>query len=312
MSFIRKIPFISGLFQTSPPYHTGKVWENKVGLQLVRVIGRNFLHNLGSRRKVSEPYTQYAKILEAEGVVEIPQFLSQEDWAKVRGEYDAYKSKLVFEAYKPSGKVSMMAARLSLDKHPQDFPETIRIMRDNKILKEMAEMALKKDMSKYKPTLSYLVLHKDDNDEYDDDIENILHADVHYPTVKCFLYLGEATKANGAYIYAKGSHKLSASRLSYEYNMGVRVAKLKRGDKDIPAKYLDKRGSIVRNIMSEEQRKAMGVVETQFVGPGNTLIVTNNIGFHRRGEFEPNQTRETLLVNFRSVESSKLRKFLNK
>ena len=94
--------------------------------------------------------------------------------------------------------------------------------------------------------------------------------------------------------------------------MSVRVAKLKRGDNDIAPKYIDQRGSIKRNIISADQRKAMHIEETQFTGPANTLIVTNNIGFHRRGEFEPNQTRETLLVNFRTAESSWLRRYLNR
>lgn len=47
------------------------------------------------------------------------------------------------------------------------------------------------------------------------------HADVPYPTVKVFLYLNDVNEDNAAYIFAKGSHKLSLKRLLFEYKLSV-------------------------------------------------------------------------------------------
>jgi hypothetical protein len=54
------------------------------------------------------------------------------------------------------------------------------------------------------------------------------HADVNYPTVKVFWYLNDVDESNAAYIYAKGSHKMSLKRLLFEYKLSVRYAKNKK------------------------------------------------------------------------------------
>jgi len=309
---IKKIPFISGLFHSLRPYHTGNVTENKIGLQVVRVLGLHFSQSMRGGNNVSKNNEDNLKALKKDGIIEFKKFLSDEDWNKVIKEYNDYKDKLVFQPYKPAEKFSMEVAKIEVNKLPQYFPSTIQIMGNNVILNELACSILHLNPKKIKPSLSYLILRKNNNNDLDDDIENILHADVHYRTVKAFLYMNPATSHNGAYIYAKGSNKLNLARLRFEYNMSVRVAKLKRGDTDIAPEYIEKRGNLLRNIISEKQRKEMKINEIQYSGDANTLVLSDNFGFHRRGEFEPNQIRETLIVNYRNEQTGWLRRFLNK
>lgn len=309
--FIRRLPFISGLFHTSTPYHTGTVTENKLGFQVFRFIGKNLEYALRPKPAVSSDPAKL-KTFERDGILQIENFLSPEDWANVRREYDNVKDQLVFKAYKPSDQYSMRVARVFLNDTPDKFPDTLRILGDNKLLHDLAGITIRRNTASLKPVLTYLILEKDSNTSFDDDIENILHADVHYPTVKAFFYLSPVSRHNGAYVYAKGSHKISWERLKFEYNHSVRVTKLRRGDKDIDPKYLDKRGDALRNIITPEEKKAMGIQEEYYTGDANTILISNNRGFHRRGEFDANQKRELILINYRNSDAGWLRKKINR
>jgi hypothetical protein len=135
----------------------------------------------------------------------------------------------------------------------------------------------------------------------DNDIENILHADLHVPTVKMFFYLSKTDEKNGAFVYAKGSHKLTLARLLHEYELSIREAKLKQGKK-VSDSLLARRAAQVRNIIKPANLRRMKIVETQICVPPNTLVVANNMGFHRLGEFHGDESRRALLINYRKEE----------
>ena len=116
-----------------------------------------------------------------------------------------------------------------------------------------------------------------------------------------FFYLNEVNETNGAFVYAKGSHKLTRARLVHEYELSVREAKLFSGQ-PIPESLQERRSTQIRNIISPENERRMNVVETQFCVKPNTLVVANNMGFHRRGEFTGSEPRQALLVNYRNAE----------
>jgi hypothetical protein len=134
----------------------------------------------------------------------------------------------------------------------------------------------------------------------DDDIdrEQILHADKAFPCVKAIYTLDDITEDSSPFIYAKGTHQISAERLHYERVMGVREAYLRRGRMADAARDDGIQVERGRHVMTEETRSRLGVVETAMTCPANSLIITNNAGFHRRGQLSAGATRRTLWVNF--------------
>ena len=116
-----------------------------------------------------------------------------------------------------------------------------------------------------------------------------------------FFYLNEVNESNGAFVYVKGSHQLTAARLVHEYELSVREAKL-FGGQPIPESLLGRRSTQIRNIISPENERRMNVSETQVCVKPNTLVIANNMGFHRRGEFTGSEPRKALLVNYRNAE----------
>ena len=122
---------------------------------------------------------------------------------------------------------------------------------------------------------------------------NYLHADTHYPSAKAWLFLEDIDDENGAFVYAKGTQKMTPAKLVYEYSAAVRVAKAERDGTmsvTVPA-------TIVR-APTDRQRKAMKIAEVACGGKANTLLLGNVGGFHKRGEFLDGRDRKQIMMKF--------------
>lgn len=129
---------------------------------------------------------------------------------------------------------------------------------------------------------------------------NYLHADVHFPSAKAWLYVNDIDEQNKAFVYAKGSQRMRPARLAYEYDASLRVAKSKR-DGSI---YSQVAGNVVM-LPTEKQRRAMGISESVMSGPANTLVFADISGFHRRGDFATGARREQIQLRFYDRPSAK-------
>ena len=139
----------------------------------------------------------------------------------------------------------------------------------------------------FRPQLGYQLLTMLDGEEFVPDAETILHADRHYPTIKAYYSLNGSTTENGAYVWVPKSHRLTAARLRYEYADSIRFARS-------PAKH---------NLeIPESHLKDMGLIEKPILTEPNTMVISNNFGFHRRGYFSSGAVREQLRLVFHYLE----------
>jgi hypothetical protein len=111
------------------------------------------------------------------------------------------------------------------------------------------------------------------------------HADVPYPTIKVFMYLNDVDETNAAYIYAKGSHRLTLKRLLFEYKLSVQYAKTKN------------------DTVTNEDLAKLGYYPESICGKANTLFISNNMGYHSRGDFKTLEPRQTAQLDFRHLET---------
>jgi hypothetical protein len=171
-----------------------------------------------------------------------------------------------------------------------------RLLADDQRIIQLAEHVIGR---RVKPPLRVIFQLLGTGDAPDDtDREQILHADKAYPCVKAIYTVDQITEYDSPFVYAKGSHLISAERLRYERAMGVREAYLRRGRMRDAEADDGIRVERSRHVMTDETRRDLGVVETPMTCPANTMIVTNNAGFHRRGRLAEGATRRTLWVNF--------------
>ena len=298
-NLFRSFPVIRNVGKSTPQYHLGGVWENRLGLQVYRTIAKNLGWRI-RRRNVAADEVGPCEVLDADGILVLPNFLSDEEFRAVLAEYRSAMDGRELEPYHGSDNAKLFRLQIPVSDAPANFRQTIRSFRENATLDSLASLVIRRPI-RFKPNVFLDKYQAALGSSVDNDIENILHADLHTPTVKMFFYLNKVDETNGPFVYAKGSHKLNLYRLLHEFDLSVRQAKLRTGSA-VPSNLVEVRGGEKRNIIRPWVLKKMGVQETKFCVEPNTLVIANNMGFHRRGEFTSAEPREALLINYRNEE----------
>src|SRR6185437_12025488 len=305
---LRSLLIIGGLFSSAPQNYLDNILQNKLGHQFVRYFFYNIIYAARPKPKASSRL-ENLEALKNDGIVVWEDFFTPEEWSIIKSEFEVAKPGIELKPYYSKKNPGIKMANIEVS----EKSETFKLISSNITLNDCAGYIVHREIKKYLPAISYMVVERDANMEFDDDIENILHSDTFYPTAKAFVYLSEVNNENAPYVYAIGSHKFSFRRALHEYNMSVRVAKLAKGKiGSIPPEALTNRADRLRNVVTDSQKRALGIVETYFPGKENTMIMSNNRGFHRRGEFTKGARREIILISYRYASTSLLRRVVNR
>ena len=296
---VGKLPVVRSTLYTAPKYHIGSPIENRLGLQVLRVLSKKVSRSL-RRGNVSSAVESHVRILEEDGFLVLPNFLAPEQFNSVVTEFEAASIAAPLEPYQGVANAKLFRRQVPVADAPELFPVIKSTFQMNAALDQIVSAIIRRPVTT-PPDVLLDTYHCVNGSGEDNDIENILHADLHVPTIKMFFYLSRTDESNGAFVYAKSSHRLTVARLLHEYEMSVRQAKLNRGQ-SVEPQLLERRSKLVRNIVRPEHRRRMKIEETQLCVEANTLVIVNNMGFHRRGEFRPGQTRKALLINYRNAE----------
>ncbi len=276
---------------SSPPLYAGGVVANMLGLHIARTLYMNIWRM--KPKKVRKDIAQYVKTLNDDGILIIPDFFPPEQFNQIRKEFDeTYNGWSPFE-YNPE----------ELSKRQNDFPEYFEAIAEkitapstpaftkyfvnNEVINEITSAVVHRK-NRLTPYYHFWYLQRR---TLDNEKASYLHsaayphADVPYPTVKVFLYLNDVDESNAAYIYAKGSHKLTLKRLLFEYKLSVRYAKTKN------------------EIVTDEDLARLGYYPKSICGKANTLFISNNMGYHNRGEFKTLEPRLTAQLDYRHLET---------
>jgi len=131
----------------------------------------------------------------------------------------------------------------------------------------------------------YLTVHGDER--LNPDPQRATHRDTFHSTVKLWLFLDEVRAADGPLEYVVGSHRIDAARRRWEYARAL-AATRPGGKSD---------GSF---RISDDELRALGLAPPRpFPVPGNTLVVADVRGFHRRGDAPDGAQRLALYANLR-------------
>ncbi|HYE73615.1 MAG TPA: hypothetical protein VEF04_09790, partial [Blastocatellia bacterium] len=113
------------------------------------------------------------------------------------------------------------------------------------------------------------------------DPESVLHSDIFFNSHKSWLYLTDVELEHGPLVFVKRSHRLSLKQLKFVYQESCH----------------ENRGS--RRI-TQDELKSLGLEETVFTCPKNTLVIANTLGYHRRLRGEPGRVRYALHMQLRT------------
>jgi hypothetical protein len=254
---------------------------NKKGLHIYRTILAKRIEEY--RRKKYSFQNEYTETWENDGILIIPNFLGDAEYMKIKNIAD--------EKIKNNEKFYL---DLSSNKN---FQETI----------SMAASA--------PSTISSLGSERIEFDTIDYEEEQYnLHSDTFQPCVKVFYYINEIKDDEGPFCFVKGSTKIDnpqllkwlydascislddSSDLLYEIlpaKLGV-ISADTWGKKETTT-FSPRLGRNIADDILNDKLKNMGLPNiTPITGKGNTLVIANTNGLHRRGRAKKGVIRTTL------------------
>ena len=308
-SIVTNLPILRAYLSNSVPYHVGTVFGNRLGLQVLRTTSQYLQFKIRGR-SVAKDISDCVNAIDKDGIALIENFLAPSEFEEVRNEFEGAFENLALQPYKKSENARLYRAQIALTELSNPESKISEFFQCNDRLNRIAAATVRRKISRH-PDVHLDWYQSGDPMAMDNDTENILHADLHTATVKMFFYLDDVNESNGAFIYVKGSHRLTTKRLRHEYELSIRQAKLRKGV-PIDESLIEIRGKEVRNIIHPRYRQKMGVKETQICVNRNTLVIANNMGFHRRGEFPSSLPRRTIQVNCRYLEEPFGKQYLSR
>ena len=279
--------FIGQAVNFTPTLYLGPRWLNYLGFQILRI----FWHNLGRRkpRAVPERLQAIVSELDKSGTVLLHNFFPENVFTQILQEFDT-----AYEVW-ALGKHHALESRGWDEKYFQDIEEFVapyatptanRYLAENEDFRLIVEAITHRKIKSPPQPMFWSILVKETgiseerikyhNTQY-------LHADVVFPSVKIWIYLNDVNEENGAFVFAKGSHTPSWKWTLNEYKMSLR-----------PQDY---------GCITPEYAESAGILETSLSAPANTVIISNHMGYHRRGEFRLGARRDAVHIDFRYVES---------
>lgn len=280
-----------GFLDKAPSLYSGGVLANTLGLHIFRTLFLNIWRM--KPKKVRKEIQQYVDVLDKDGILVIPDFFPKDQFDAIKREFD--------ETY--AGWSPFEFNEEEMSKRQKDFPEYFHTIAEkittpktpaftnyflnNELINEITSAVVHRK-NRLTPYHHFWFLQRRtmDNDKVSSTHSaSFPHADVPYPTIKVFMYLNDVDESNAAYIYAKGSHKMTLKRLLFDYKLSVRYAKTKN------------------DIVTDEDIAKIGYYPEPICGKANTLFISNNMGYHNRGDFKSLQPRLTAQLDYRHLET---------
>jgi hypothetical protein len=203
---------------------------------------------------------------DATGLIRIDNFLEPARWAAVCDELLSAALPMTEMAQPPA---LTRRANLDVSTCSERYPALLSLVNDRRL------MGLLQYAAGYpgRPVVSVQCVHSDSRDAQGrHDPQTDWHADTFHSTAKAWLFLHPVGERDGPFGYRSGSHALTAQRLRWEHSASIGAAD--------HVNRLHARGSL---RASDADLAAMGLGGTMVATvPGNTLMIADTSGFHRR------------------------------
>jgi hypothetical protein len=129
-------------------------------------------------------------------------------------------------------------------------------------------------------TMIYLTVNG--NEERNHDLQKDMHRDSCFRKVKFWYFIDEVAPDDGPFVYVPGSHRMTRQRMDWEHEMARKNVR--------PGGFRDTSFRI-----RDDELPALGLGEpTPLPVAGNTLVIADTFGFHRRGDAKPGSRRLSL------------------
>lgn len=125
------------------------------------------------------------------------------------------------------------------------------------------------------------------------DPNRLLHSDRHYHCAKAYFLIEDNHSLNSPYIYCPKSHLIDENRVNFEN----KISKYKA--------FNNKPYNITKNDLLE-----LGLEEKKIIAPKNSLVISDNIGIHKRGKMHEGFTRKQIRISFHYLQANFFQRYL--
>ena len=280
----------------------GGAIANALGLQLARIAKDTLAFRLRAT-EVPERVRVAAAELDREGILVIPNFLPEDAFSAVQRELATSLTDHPSDWRHISFGKNFSASNLYATDFPERYPAMCTHVQKNDFLLQLA-CAVSRRRPTYWPHVDVQRLTKEDwkSPHTDLDYNQYMHSDRHYPFVKAFLYMTDVDAETAPYTFARRTHKMwSVARLRYEYRFSNRFVRARRGRYARTGEQLIADRAL--RELADEFLSDVDATPEPVVGRANTLIISNNQGFHRRGELRGDRPRMMMFIDYKYLES---------
>lgn len=232
----------------------------------VHVFRAYFANKINELNRELNPANQISQYYDKEGVVAIEDFLNHD-----------VRLRIIDEINKFPLAVSKNADNI-INNTNNEF---LKLFAQNPTIKELIMNCLAFDENHKEANRLYLentFVQRLHNKRNDGDVQKILHSDTFFPCIKWWYFPNKVDVEDGPFAYVIGSHKFTESMARFIYEQSILITK---NEIDTRRTYGHAEGSL---RMFDEEVEKMGLKESKFAVPENTLVVANVHGFHRRSE----------------------------
>lgn len=293
-------------FLAPPVYMVQNFYLNLLGLQIIRVCWINFLYKIKPfKSKISEQ-DQIYKELQENGIIVIKNFFSNDDFKFIKDQIEKLEkgsdSELFSLSDPPQGsEVVWITGKIYNNFHKTQQVYKIIDLNFKKYLPYIEKVLKKKINSSITYNYQHLSLPKDKKDLNDSNAH--WHVDRMFPCIKSFIALDDClTLDKGPFNYLYKSHKFNFNRIKNEYYNSTWWVKEKKKNPN--------------KIIPQSFKYLTHTEEKPVFCEANSLIITNNMGFHKRGRLAPENSRKLIRVLFYDFQlpfyKSVLKKYLAK
>ena len=268
-------------FKFSEIFTTKKIINSRIlnllGLQIFRYLLAKIVFFFLKKPPIEDTLNDYNE----KGILLIENLLSQNEFLKTKEEFlkIVEKEKKLRDVYAgTSTENTSINYKLyefeDNEKNKENYPHLYKLLLNKKI-NNLFKNAEKRESISLFMRLERVIT----NDRLRNDMNAHWHVDTFHNTHKGWLYLTDIDSNKGPFNYIKGSSKFSIQRLYWEYNNSIKTL----FNKNFLSFFVN------RNLFNEYEKKKIEIICGE-----NNFLLANTHGYHRRGDAQINQTRDTI------------------
>lgn len=279
-----------------PKYHYSSKFLNKINFQKIRcnIENKKYKKNSLKFKPDRKIPLSIKKSIDTNGYVILENFFSSQDFNDLEKSFNSYsKSNRVnyqsnyYNMIWGSGLISSNSDK----QHDADL--IINLFNKKKtIILDIVSYILKKNITG-ELELSYQDLKLMDEREDDLDPNRLLHSDRHYHCAKAYFLIEDNHEFNSPYVYCPKSHLIDEKRINFENKI---------------SRY--KSFNNIKYHISKNDLYNLGIQEKNIIASKNSLVISDNIGIHKRGKMLKGFTRKQIRISFHYLQANFLQKAL--